>query len=101
MRLVIKRVYSVSPIVSPEHQPSHWPRRASFRRRFFAADGLINLVPVRRNVLERASGGQRGFLQPGVHLFDVLEARLKIADPLTKAAYFLRDRLEVFHAWGH
>ncbi len=27
-----------------------------------------------------------------------LEARLKIADPLTKAAHFLRDRLEVFQA---
>jgi hypothetical protein len=28
----------------------------------------------------------------------VLEARLKIADPLTKTAHFLRNRLEVFQA---
>ena len=48
--------------------------------------------------MQSASRRQRSFLQPGVHLFDVLKARLEIADPLTKAAHFLRDRLEVFQA---
>jgi hypothetical protein len=53
---------------------------------------------MRRDLLQGAGCGQRGFLQPGVHLFNVLEPLLKSTDPLTEGADFLRDRLEVFQA---
>ena len=53
---------------------------------------------MRGNLLQGACGGQRSFLQPGVYVFRALETFFEIADPLTKAAHFLSDRLEVFQA---
>ena len=66
--------------------------------RVLTAHGLIHLVPVRRDVVQGAGGSQCGFLQPGVHLFNVLESLLKAADSLTEGTDFLGDRLEIFQA---
>jgi hypothetical protein len=63
-----------------------------------AAYGFVDLVPMRRDLLQGAGRGQCSFLQPRVHLLDVLEPRLKIANSLTKGAYLLRDRFEVVQA---
>jgi hypothetical protein len=65
-----------------------------------AAHGLVDLVPVRRDLLHGAGRRQCSFLQPEVHPFNVFELSLEFADPLTEGADFLRDRLEVFQSSG-
>jgi hypothetical protein len=51
-----------------------------------------------RDLLQGAGGSQCSLLQPGVHLFNVLKALLKAADPLTEDTHFLGDRFEVLQA---
>ena len=75
-----------------------WAKRLvvfSGGRRVLATYGLVDPVPMRRDLLQGAGRGRCSFLQPGVHLFKMFEPLLECTDPQPEAADFLSDGLEV------